>query len=107
MFYTEVMTSLPEFVEGPPPEDPADCWSETPPPIPDEVDEVVEADVMVSVFVADRYHRIEQMRQRRLADAARYGYQLTEVIERSVRLELAAALSITESAAGALLTQAD
>ena len=33
--------------------------------------------------------------------------QLTEVIERSVRLELAAALSITESSAGTLIAQAD
>ena len=77
------------------------------PPIPDALDDVVEADAMVSVSVARRYRRIEAMRREQLADAARHGYQLTEVIERSVRLELAAALSITESAAGMLIGEAD
>ena len=62
---------------------------------------------MVSVFVAEQYRRIEAMRREQLADAARHGHQLTEVMERSVRLELAAALSITEYSAGALIAQAD
>ncbi len=89
----------PSFDEGVP-----ECWEA---PIPDAVDEVVEADVMVSVFLAHRYRRIEAMRREALADASRHGYRLTEIIERSVRLELAAALSITESAAGTLIAQAD
>lgn len=99
------MTSQPEFSEDPPFEVGAlEGWEA---PIPDEVDEVIEADAMVSVFLADRYRRIERMRRTRLADAARHGYQLTEVIERSIRLELAAALSVTEFTAGGLLAQAD
>ncbi len=77
------------------------------PPVPDAVDLVVEAETMVSVFVAERYRRVEGMRREALADAVRHGYQLTEVIERSVRLELAAALSMTEASAGLLITQAD
>src|SRR5688572_14776298 len=99
------MTNRSGFSEDPSnDEDAPECWEA---PIPDAVDEVVEADVMVSVYVAHRYRRIEAMRREALADASRHGYQLTEIIERSVRLELAAALSITESAAGTLIAQAD
>ena len=47
------------------------------------------------------------MRREALTDAVRHGRQLTEVVERSVRLELAAALAITEASAGMLLAQAD
>src|SRR6476469_1718512 len=77
------------------------------PPVPDAVDLVVEAAGLVSVFRAQQFYRIEAMRLEQLADARRHGYELNEVIERSIRLELAAALSITEAAAGSLIAQAD
>jgi hypothetical protein len=93
---------------APPPEDlvPSDDddWL---PPIPDALDLVVETDAMVAMFVAERYLRVESMRQDALADARRHGYQLTEVLERGVRLELAAALGVTERAAGLLVAEAD
>ena len=77
------------------------------PPVPDGLDLILEADAMISVFAAQRFARIEGFRQDALADARRHGHELTEVIERSVRLEVAAALAITEAAAGALICQAD
>ncbi|KAA9111627.1 DUF222 domain-containing protein [Microbacterium rhizomatis] len=62
---------------------------------------------MISIMTAQQLQRVEVMRREALADATRHGYALNEVIERSVRLELAAALSITEAAAGGLIAQAD
>ncbi|KRA22488.1 HNH endonuclease, partial [Microbacterium sp. Root61] len=62
---------------------------------------------MLAVFAAHRYVRIDALRREALADAAAHGHLLTDVIERSVRLELAAALAITESAAGLLVAHAD
>ncbi|KRA23611.1 HNH endonuclease [Microbacterium sp. Root61] len=88
--------------EGLPPGD--DGWV---PPFPDALDLVVEAEAMLAVFAAHRYVRIDALHREALADAATHGYLLTDVIERSVRLELAAALSITESAAGLLVMHAD
>ncbi|WP_235566826.1 HNH endonuclease signature motif containing protein, partial [Microbacterium sp. Root61] len=88
--------------EGLPPDD--DGWV---PPFPDALDLVVEVEGMLAVFAAHRYVRVDALRQEALADAASHGHQLTDVIERSVRLELAAALSITESAAGLLVAHAD
>src|SRR6478752_4332719 len=77
------------------------------PPVPDPVDLVVECDAMVSVFVAERYLRVEAMRQDALSDARGHADQLGEILERSLRLELAAALGVTEHAAGTLITEAD
>lgn len=95
-------------------------------PPPDAVDLVVETQVMISVFVARQLIRIDQLRREAHADAhtdehadaqdhglrldahvpARAGAGLAAVIDRSVRLELAAALGITEGAAGELMYQA-
>ena len=90
----------------PPPDDggwgPPEDWE---PPERDALDLVVESSAMMSVFAAEQYRRVEWMRREALADAAKHGLQLTEVTERSVRLELAAALSITEYAAAALIAQ--
>ena len=71
--------------------------------LPDELDLVVEAADMMTVFAAQRLVRIDVMRRDALRDATRNGRVLTEVVERGVRLELAAALRITEHAAGDLL----
>jgi hypothetical protein len=87
---------------APPPLD--DEWY---PPVPDAVDLVVEAGAMVSMLVAEQYLRVEAMRQEALADARGRGRQLLGVVDRGIRLELAAALAITEHAAGTLLAEAD
>ncbi len=62
---------------------------------------------MVSIMTAQQLQRVEAMRRDALDDAAVHGYALNDVIERSVRLELAAALAITEAAAGSMIAQAD
>lgn len=71
---------------------------------PDELDLVIEAADMMTVLAAQRLVRIDAMRREALRDAARDGRDLTAVVERGVRLELAAALRITEHAAGDLLS---
>ena len=102
------MSSPAEYVEDPSPDDEYGRWDDSADPAAvDSVDLVVEAEAMMSVFAAQRFERIEFMRRDALRDAARHGYQLTEVIERSVRLELAAALGMTEATAGHLIAQAD
>src|SRR6478735_2913645 len=72
--------------------------------LPDELDLVIEAADMMTVLAAQRLVRIDAMRREALRDATRNGRVLTEVVERGVRLELAAALRITEHAAGDLLS---
>lgn len=76
-------------------------------PVPDALDLVVEVADMMSVFAAQRLARVDAMRREALEDAARHGRELTDVIERGLRLELAAALRITEHAAGDLICQAE
>ncbi|MGX1702960.1 DUF222 domain-containing protein [Microbacterium sp. NPDC055357] len=73
----------------------------------DRVDRVVEVDGMVAVFTAERYVVIDRLRVAAMSDAAQYGAGLAGVAERSVRLELAAALRITEHAAERLMVRAD
>ncbi|KAF2415411.1 hypothetical protein B2K11_20300, partial [Microbacterium sp. B35-30] len=72
--------------------------------LPDELDLVIEAADMMTVLAAQRLVRIDAMRREALREATRNGRVLTEVMERGVRLELAAALRITEHAAGDLLS---
>lgn len=76
-------------------------------PVPDALDLVVEAADMVAVFAAQRLARVDAMRREALEDATRHGRELTDVVERGVRLELAAALRITEHAAGEMLHHAE
>ncbi|MFS0732719.1 DUF222 domain-containing protein [Microbacterium sp. 1P10UB] len=85
-----------------------DCSSsEFEPPIPDALDLVVETASLLSIVTAQQFVRIDAMRREALAEAARNGLTLTDVAERAVRLELAAALAVTESAAGAMIARAD
>ena len=72
--------------------------------LPGELDLVIEAADMMTVLAAQRLVRIDAMRREALREATRNGRVLTEVVERGVRLELAAALRITEHAAGDLLS---
>lgn len=71
--------------------------------VPDDVDLVTEVADMMSIFAAQRLVRVDAMRRRALAEAERYGGGLPAVVERSIRLELAAALRVTEHAAASLL----
>jgi len=77
------------------------------PPLPDAVDLVIETHTMISVFAAQQFVRIDAFHLEALANARLHGYELTQVIERSLRLELAAALAITEASADALVAQAE
>lgn len=86
--------------------DPA--WSSVGAPhVPDDVDLVTEVADMITVFTAQRMQRIDALRRNALADARRHGAGADAVIERSVRLELAAALRITEHAAADLMVRAE
>lgn len=76
-------------------------------PIPDALDLVVEAFDLGTVFAAHRLERVDDLRVEALADAARRGRALTDVVERGIRLELAAALRITERAADAMIILAE
>lgn len=77
------------------------------PPLPDAVDLVLETSTMMSVIAAQRLLRIESLRREQLAEAADRGAGMLDIVERSIRLELAAAMRITEYAAGRLIMQAD
>ena len=75
---------------------------------PDAVGRVVEVAGMMAVLAAERLSAVAVVRREALEAARRGGRAgLVEVVERSVRLELAAALRVTEYAAGELLALAD
>lgn len=76
-------------------------------PEPDELELVSEAADLMAVFAAQRLRSVEQLRSKAVADSGSVGGALREVIERGVRLDLAARLRITEHAAGRLLTLAE
>lgn len=73
----------------------------------DTLDRVVEVANLMASFAAERLVRVDTMRRNALADAGRFGTAAPEIVERSVRLELAAALRVTESAAGVLMAQGE
>ncbi len=102
MFYSGFMNREPD----PRSEDAAVAAASWVPPVLDAVDLVVETEAVMSMLAAQQYQRIDAMRHEALQDAQRHGHLLTEVIERSVRLELAAAMRITEAAAGRLIAEA-
>jgi hypothetical protein len=77
------------------------------PPVPDAVDLVLETATVMASLAAERLVRIDAMRRDLLAEAVGRGAGSLEVVERSIRLELAAAMRITEYAAGRLLLQAE
>ncbi|WP_240642274.1 HNH endonuclease signature motif containing protein [Microbacterium sulfonylureivorans] len=74
---------------------------------PDDVSLVTEVADMMSVFAAQRLVRIHAMRRNALDEARMYGGAVAAVVERSVRLELAAALRVTENAAAGLVAMAE
>lgn len=74
---------------------------------PDVVDLVLESATMESVFAAQRLIRIDAMRRELLVEAEGRGTGVRDIVERSIRLELAAAMRITEYAAERMIRQAD
>ncbi|MDY0910691.1 HNH endonuclease signature motif containing protein [Microbacterium sp. CFBP9034] len=89
------------------PGDAADALAEWAPPVPDDVGLVSEVADMIAVFAAQQFVRVDAMRRHALADARKYGGSLESVVDRSLRLELAAALRITEHGAARLLALAE
>ncbi|HEX5730713.1 DUF222 domain-containing protein, partial [Microbacterium sp.] len=67
------------------------------------MDHLIEIADMVTMQAAQRLIGVNIFRREALADAARSGRVLTDVVERSVRLEIAAALRITEHEVAAML----
>ena len=76
-------------------------------PHPDPLDVVVDLAGMMATVAAERLQRIDELRQAHLADAEVAGRVLTDVVMRGLRLELAAAMRITEYAAGNLIALAE
>jgi hypothetical protein len=74
---------------------------------PDSVDLVVEAAAMIAVFAAQQLERIDALRREALAAADELRFGSREIAERSVRLEVAAALRSSEYAAGELIARAE
>ncbi|WES65597.1 DUF222 domain-containing protein [Microbacter sp. GSS18] len=86
-------------------EDAVPEWSPEP---PDAVGRVVEAATVMASFAVDRLMGVDRMRQEAFELAAQRGGRFTsEIVLRSVRLELAAALRISEYAAGRMIGLAE
>ncbi len=64
------------------------------PPRPDAVALVMEAADLEAVFAAQRFARVDDLRLEALDDVTRYGGGSRELVMRSLRLELAAALRV-------------
>ena len=77
------------------------------PPRPDAVALVLEAADLEAVFAAQRFARVDDLRLEALDDVSRYGGGSRELVMRSLRLELASALRVTENAAGMMLSRAE
>lgn len=76
-------------------------------PAPDALDLILETDAMMSVFAAERFERIAAFRREALREPVPFRGGVPEIIERSIRLELAAAMRITEHAAERLFVLAE
>ncbi|MFG6501977.1 DUF222 domain-containing protein [Microbacterium sp. P05] len=74
---------------------------------PDLIDRVLEIAGMESTFAAQRFQRVDEMRREALVQTTTFRGAIPEIIERSLRLELATALRITESAADRMFLEAD
>ncbi len=73
----------------------------------DPVESVRETAVMMAVFAAERFERVAVLRRDALREARPFRGATPDIIERSLRLELAAALQLTEAASARLLATAD
>jgi hypothetical protein len=70
---------------------------------PDTLDHLIEIADMVTMQAAQQLIGVNVVRLEAMADAARHGRALNDVVDRSVRLEIAAALRITDHEAAAML----
>lgn len=82
-----------------------DEW-ESPAWAPDDIDLLRDADKMLSVYEAQRLRHIDSLRLEAVTEAAGHGLTSPDVAERSLRLELALLMRITEYAAGVLMARA-
>jgi len=73
----------------------------------DGLDAVLDVSTLMSVFAAQRFQRVEGLRREAMDEAAVFRGKTTEILMRSLRLELATALQITEHIAERMLTTAD
>ncbi|MFG6476900.1 DUF222 domain-containing protein [Microbacterium sp. P06] len=73
----------------------------------DALDDVLDVSTLMSTFAAQRFQRVEALRRDAMVEADRFRGATTELIWRSLRLELAAALQVTENAAERMLVTAD
>lgn len=80
---------------------------DSPVPVPDALARVIEIADYMSIIAAQRLERIDAMHREAVAEAAAFGRDLTPVVERGIRLELAAALRVTEYVADDLLQLAE
>ena len=76
-------------------------------PVPGGLDVVVGLAEMMAVCAAEQLQRIDELRRAYLADAEAAGQRFTDVVMRGLRLEVAAAVRITEHAAGSLIGLAE
>jgi hypothetical protein len=76
-------------------------------PHPSALDVVVGLAEMMASCAAERLLRIDELRRARLAEAEASAARFTDVVLRGVRLELAAAMRVTERAAGDLMVLAE
>ncbi|MAP62532.1 MAG: hypothetical protein CMH34_02030, partial [Microbacterium sp.] len=74
---------------------------------PDSLDDVLDLSHVMMRFVAQRYVAIDGMRRRAVSEASAFGVDLASVAFRSVRLELAAGMRVSEYVAEAMLQQAE
>ena len=74
---------------------------------PDALDVVLGLAEMMAGCAAERLQRIDELRRARLVEAEATGGCLADVVLRGLRLELAAAMRITEHAAGDLMGLAE
>ncbi|KAA9108021.1 HNH endonuclease signature motif containing protein [Microbacterium rhizomatis] len=82
------------------------CDDETEPEafeLPDTIDRLIEISSVVTMQAAQRLIGVDVLRREFLAAAVAHGRSLTDVVERSVRLEIAAALRVAENEAGVML----
>lgn len=73
----------------------------------DRLDLVIEVADVMATFATERLSRVAAFHAGMLADAGRERAVSREIVDRSARLEIAAALRVTEHAAGRLLAMAD
>jgi len=73
----------------------------------DGLDAVSDVSTLMSVFAAQRFERVESLRREAMAEAAVFRGKTTEILMRSLRLELAAVLQVTEHIAERMLVTAD